>query len=266
MQPQTRTLTLDGIDFVVSLEGPEAAPVLMLSNSLSSNMAMWAAQMPAFTRRFRVLRYDQRGHGRTGLSPRPFSIDDLADDAVRILDALHIREAHFCGVSMGGMTGMSLLRRHSGRIGRAVLANTSAKMGPPDLWNQRIRAVRAGGMASVVDATVARWLTPAFRDATPDAVQAIRDMILTTPADGYAACCAAIRDMDQREALRGVREKAVLVIIGAHDPATTPYQGEIVAAAIPNAKRLVLEGAHLTNIELPAAFAQAVIDHLEGID
>lgn len=257
-------VTVRGIRFAVSLEGPQTAPVLMLSNSLSSNLSMWAPQMPAFTRKYRVLRYDQRGHGQTDVSPRPFTVDDLADDAVGILDALGIASAHVCGVSMGGMTAMSLLRRHRARIGRAVLANTAAKMGPPALWNQRIAAVRAGGMAAVADATVARWLTPAFREQTPDTVEAIRDMILSTPAEGYAACCAAIRDMDQREAIRGI-DASVLVIIGAHDPATTPQAGAIVAANIRGARSLTLDGAHLTNIELPAAFAQAVLDHLEAI-
>lgn len=254
-------VTIDGMRFTVRLDGPETAPVLMLSNSLSSNLAMWEPQMAAFTRRYRVLRYDQRGHGGTQLSPTPFTIDRLADDAVAILDALGIAKAHFCGVSMGGMTGMSMLRRHGKRLDRAVLANTAAQMGPPDLWNQRIRTVRAGSMEAVVDATVERWLTPGFRDRAPEAVAAIRGMILGTPPEGYAMCCAAIRDMDQREAIRAIANP-VLVIIGAQDPATTPQAGAIVEAAIPGARALTLEAAHLSNFEQPEAFSKAVMDFL----
>ncbi|GGK17853.1 3-oxoadipate enol-lactonase [Salinarimonas ramus] len=258
------TIVVDGIRFNVRLDGPETAPVLVLSNSLSSNLAMWEPQMAAFSQRYRVLRYDQRGHGGTQVSPRPFTMDRLADDVVGILDALGIAKAHFCGVSMGGMTGMSLLRRHRHRIDRAVLANTAAQMGPPDLWNQRIRTVRAGGMEAVVHATVERWLTAGFRGSSPEAVAMIRKMILSTPPEGYAACCAAIRDMDQRESIRGVTNP-VLVIIGAHDPATTPQAGAIVEAAIPGARALTLDGAHLTNIEQPQAFSQAVMDFLAAM-
>ncbi|WP_029031171.1 3-oxoadipate enol-lactonase [Salinarimonas rosea] len=255
------TIVVDGIRFNVRLDGPETAPVLMLSNSLSSNLTMWEPQMEALTRRWRVLRYDQRGHGATQVSPRPFTIDRLADDAVGILDALGVAKVHFCGVSMGGMTGMSLLRRHRERVDRAVLANTAAQMPPPDLWNQRIRTVRAGGMEAVVDATVERWLTAGFRASSPEAVASIRAMILSTPVEGYAACCAAIRDMDQRESIRAI-SNPVLVIVGAHDPATTPQAGAIVEAAIPGARAVTLDGAHLTNIEQPEAFSRAVTDFL----
>lgn len=257
-------LTIDGLRFDVRLDGPETAPVLMLSNSLSSNLSMWEPQIAAFTRKYRVLRYDQRGHGGTQISTKPFTIDRLADDAVAILDTLGIAKAHFCGVSMGGMTGMSLLRRHAKRIDRAVLANTAAQMGPPDLWNQRIKAVRAGGMEAVVDATVERWLTAGFRSRSPESVAAIRGMILGTPPEGYAMCCAAIRDMDQRESIRSI-ENPVLVIIGAHDPATTPQAGAIVEAAIPGATAVTLDGAHLTNFEQAEAFSQAVTDFLAAM-
>lgn len=257
-------LTIDGLRFDVRLDGPETAPVLMLSNSLSSNLSMWEPQIAAFTRKYRVLRYDHRGHGGTQISTKPFTIDRLADDAVAILDTLGIAKVHFCGVSMGGMTGMSLLRRHAKRIDRAVLANTAAQMGPPDLWNQRIKAVRAGGMEAVVDATVERWLTAGFRSRSPESVAAIRGMILGTPPEGYAMCCAAIRDMDQRESIRSI-ENPVLVIIGAHDPATTPQAGAIVEAAIPGATAVTLDGAHLTNFEQAEAFSQAVTDFLAAM-
>lgn len=250
-------IEIDGLSFHVRLDGPETAPVLMLSNSLSSNLSMWDAQIEAFTRRWRVLRYDQRGHGGTEISDRPVSFERLADDAIAILDALDIPKVHFCGVSMGGMTGMTLMTRHPKRIERAVLANTAARMGPAELWNARIRATREGGMEAVVDATIARWFTETFRARAPETVAAVREMILSTPAAGYAACCAAIRDMDQREAIRAIRHP-VLVIIGAHDPATTPQAGEIVHAAIRGSRAVTLDAAHLSNIEAPEAFDEAV--------
>lgn len=252
---------IDGIDFNVVVEGPEDAPALLLANSLSSNLAMWDAQASALAERFRVVRYDQRGHGRTGAPDGPYSIARLAQDAVGILDALGIARAHFCGMSMGGMTGMRLLTHHRARIDRTVLANTAAHMGPPDLWNARIGGARRGGMAAVADATVARWFTQGFQERAPDAVARVREMILTTPVAGYAGCCSAIRDMDQRETIRTI-DAPVLVIVGAHDPATTPDAGGTIHAAIKSSRLVSLDGAHLSNIEQPDAFTRAVIEFL----
>lgn len=254
-------IEIDGLSFHVRLDGPETAPILMLSNSLSSNLSMWDAQIEAFTKRYRVLRYDQRGHGGTDVPDKPVTFARLADDAVAILDALDIAKVHFCGLSMGGMTGMTLLTRHPKRVDRAVLANTAAKMGPPDVWNARIRAVREGGLEAVVDATLGRWLTEDFRAREPSRTAAVREMILSTPVAGYQALCSAIRDMDQREAIRAIRHPT-LVIIGAHDPATTPQAGEIVHAAIRGSRAVTLEAAHLSNIEAPEAFAEAVMGFL----
>lgn len=256
-------MEIDGIGFEVVVEGPPSAPALLLSNSLSSNLHMWDAQAQAFARRFRVVRYDQRGHGGTAAPDGPFSIARLAQDAVDTLDALGIAKAHFCGLSMGGMTGMRLLTHHRSRIDRAVLANTAAHMGPPDLWNARIAAARRGGMGAVADATVARWFTQSFREREPATVEHVRGMILSTPVAGYAACCGAIRDMDQRDAIRAI-DAPVLVIVGAHDPATTPVAGEAIHAAIRGSRLVSLDAAHLSNIEKPEAFTDAVIDFLEG--
>lgn len=254
-------ITIGGIDFNVVVEGPAAAPALLFSNSLSSNLHMWDAQATALSDRFRVVRYDQRGHGGTAAPAGPLSIARLAQDAVDILDGLGIAKAHFCGLSMGGMTGMRLLTHHRSRIDRAVLANTAAVMGPPDLWNARISAARKGGMAAVADATVARWFTQAFRDRDPAMVEAVRGMILSTPVAGYAACCGAIRDMDQRETIRGI-DAPVLVIVGAHDPATTPAAGEAIHAAVRGSRLVSLDAAHLSNLERPELFTRAVADFL----
>ena len=210
------------LNFNVEVEGPFKAPFLMLSNSLGTNYHMWDPQMPELTRQFRVIRYDSRGHGRSHADEGPYSIASLGRDALAIMDALGVAKTHWVGLSKGGMVGQWLLANASGRLERTVLANTGAYMGPPELWNGRIRTVRASGMDAVVDPTLDRWFTKDFQQASPEAIGKIRAMLTATPAHGYAACCAAIRDMDQREAIRSVRNKPVMVIVGRHDPATPP--------------------------------------------
>jgi len=256
-------LTIDGIRFRVLVEGAEDAPALMLSNSLSSNLSMWDPQMPEFLKRYRVVRYDHRGHGGTDAPAGPYSMERLAQDAVDILDALGIARAHWCGLSMGGMTGMWMLTHHSERIDRAVLANTAAYMGPPELWQGRIQTATEGGMAALVDGTIERWFTPEFRERDPETIARVRAMILATPAQGYMGCCGAIRDMDQREAIRDIASPA-LVIIGAKDPATTPEAGAVLTDAIKGSQSLTLDAAHLSNLEQPDAFTKAVVAFLEN--
>ena len=254
-------VTIEGCRLQYRLEGPAKAQVLLLSNSLGTDMGLWEAQVAAFTARFRVLRYDSRGHGGSDAPPGPYTIDRLGRDALGLLDALGIDRAHVCGVSKGGMVGMWLGRQAVDRVRRLVLCNTSARMEPASAWDDRIRAVQAGGMAAVVDAVLARWFTPAFRESRPDAVEPVRRMLLATPPEGYAACCAAIRDMDQRETIRGIRAPA-LVVVGEHDPATPPAHGRLIADRIAGARLVSLPAAHLSNVEAAPAFNEAVLDFL----
>lgn len=256
-------IDIAGEPFNVRMDGPENAPVLMLSNSLSSNMSMWDAQVRAWQSRFRILRYDSRGHGGSVAPDRPYSIDELGRDALAILDHFGIAKAHWCGVSKGGMVGMWLLTHAPERLGRVVLANTAAHMGPPELWNGRIRTARRGGMAALADATVERWFTAAFRERAPETIAAMRAMILATPAHGYAGCCAAIRDMDQRWAIR-TATNPVLVVVGGHDPATTPAAGRLIHEAIAGSSLVTLEAAHISNVEAEADFNRTVGDFLRG--
>ncbi len=256
-------LDVGGERFHVALDGPEGAPALMLSNSLASNLAMWDAQVPALAKHFRVVRYDSRGHGQSPAPDRPYSIAELGRDALAIMQALNIAKAHWCGLSKGGMVGQWLAANAPERLDRVILANTSSRMGPPDIWNARIAATRKDGMAAIADTTIERWFTAGFRKRAADTVATIRAMILATPPQGYAACCAAIRDMDQREAVRGVK-KPVMVIIGKEDPATTPEMGDLLAGSIPGAKSVKLDAAHLSNVEQPEAFSKAVVDFLKG--
>jgi 3-oxoadipate enol-lactonase len=248
---------LHGEAFAVRIDGPDAAPALLLSNSLSSDMSMWDDQVPQWSRHFKVVRYDQRGHGQSVASPGPYTMDQLGRDAVAVLDHLGIPRAHFCGLSMGGMVGMWLLTHAPERIDRAVLSNTSAHMGPAELWNGRIALAREGGMEATVEPTVKRWFPAAFHAQAPATIERMRNMIRRTPLAGYIGCCEAIRDMDQRNSIRAIRNPT-LVIIGANDPATTPEAGRAIHDAIPGAALAVLDAAHISNVEQPAAFARAV--------
>lgn len=256
-------VTIDGCRLHYRLDGPAGRPVLLLSNSLGTDMGMWEAQVPAFASRFRVLRYDSRGHGGSDAPAGPCTIERLGRDALGLLDALGIGRVAFCGLSKGGMVGMWLGANAPDRVERLALCNTSARMEPASAWDDRIRAVREGGMAAIVDAVLARWFTPAFRKSRPDAVEPVRRMLLSTPPEGYAACCAAIRDMDQREAIRAIGAPA-LVVVGEHDPATPPVHGRLIAERIAGAALVGLPAAHLSNIEAAPAFTEAVLAFLSA--
>lgn len=255
--------TDDGCRIACRFDGAEGAPILLLSNSLGTTMAMWDPQMAAFTRDFRVLRYDCRGHGQSGVPSGAYSIDRLGRDVIALLDTLELGKVDFCGLSLGGMIGQWLALRAPERIGRLVLANTSAFMGPPSNWQGRIDAVLADGVAPLADASVARWFTAGFADRDPGAVASIRAMLLANHAVGYAGCCAAIRDMDQR-ATASLNTRSTLVIAGRFDPATPMADGEFLVAQAQHARLAVLESAHLSNVECPRAFASAVLDFLHA--
>lgn len=251
----------DGCRIRYRLDGASSAPVLMLSNSLGTPLEMWEPQVKGFTERFQVLRYDSRGHGGSDVPPGEYTIERLGRDALALLDLLRFSRASFCGLSMGGMVGMWLGVHAPERIDRLVLSNTAAIQGSAQLWNDRIDAVRARGMAAVVEATLERWFTPAFREAQHDTIESVRAMILSTPAEGYANCCAAIREMDQRSSLPRIGAPT-LVVVGACDSGTTPAQGEAIAAAIPGSKLLTLDAAHLSNVEQATTFTADVLRFL----
>jgi 3-oxoadipate enol-lactonase len=185
----------------------------------------------------------------------------LGRDALAVLDALGVARAHFLGLSMGGMVGMWVLTNAAGRFDRAVLANTAAHMGPPDLWNGRIALAQEGGMEATVEPTVKRWFPAEFHARAPAAIDRMRAMIRRVPLAGYVGCCEAIRDMDQRESIRAIRNP-VLVLIGAKDPATTPHAGRMIHGAIPGASVSVIDAAHLSNIEQPETFTRTVQEFL----
>lgn len=249
--------TGDGCRIACRFDGPEGAPVLLLSNSLGTDMDMWAPQMAAWTRQFRVLRYDQRGHGASDAPAGGYSIDRLGRDVIELLDALGLDAVDFCGLSLGGMTGQWLGIREPRRLRRLVLANTSSFMGPPSAWDARIDLVREQGMGPLAKASVERWFTNSFAAQGQDVIGPIAAMLQATDPHGYAGCCAAIRDMDMRRAVTLIDVPA-LVIGGTQDPATPPPHSEALARAIGGAKLVMLEAAHLANVECPDAFGTAV--------
>jgi len=234
-------------------DGPVGAPVLMLSNSLGTDLAMWEAQMPRLTRDHRVLRYDTRGHGQSAVPPGPYTIAHLGRDVVALHDHLALDRVTFCGLSLGGMTGMWLGIHAKARVARLVLANTTARIARPDLYEARIAKVNADGMAAIAGDVLPRWFTPQFIAREPATVATIKTMLERTPAAGYVACCAAVRDMDQRDEVDAIASPT-LVIVGTRDGATPPADGRFLAERIPGARLAELDASHLSNIEAAPAF------------
>ena len=243
------------------LGGPEQAPVLVLGNSMGTTMAMWDDQLPALSGRFRVLRYDHRGHGASEAPPGPYRIEQLGDDLLGLLDELGLDRVSFCGLSLGGMIGIWLAANAPERVDRLVLCCTSAKVDPGP-YLERAARVRAGGTGSVAGEVVERWFTPAFRERAPETVARTVAMLAATPDEGYAGCCEAIAAMDLRDGLGSIAAPT-LVIAGGDDPATPAPHAEAIVAAVAGAQLKVVPGAaHLANIEQPQQITRLLLDHL----
>jgi 3-oxoadipate enol-lactonase len=241
--------------------GPEQAPVLLFCNSLGTTWRMWDPQVADFSKHFRVLRYDTRGFGESTVTPGSYTIAQLSWDVVHLLDVLGLGSVHFCGLSMGGMTGMFLGANASKRLHKIVLCNTSAKFGTPETWNARINAVREGGMKAVASSVIERWLTPAYRESHPAETSVALAMLESANPQGYMANCAAVRDADLRETLAKVQVPA-LVLAGSHDLSATPADGQFLAGRIPGARYAEVSAAHLSNIEAHDEFNRTVLEFL----
>lgn len=243
--------------------GRPDGPAVVLSNSLGSTHRMWDAQIAALEERFRVVRYDTRGHGDSPVPPGPYSIDELADDAIGLLDRLDIERAHLVGLSLGGMTMMRVAARNPERVNRLALLCTAAYLPPAQGWTDRAALVRADGTSAVAAAVVQRWFTPGYLAANTEAQQGYEAMVAATPAEGYAACCEAIAAMDQRAELSSIIAPT-LAIAGADDPATPPDLLRDIVDAVPHGRLLVVpDSAHLANAEQPGAITPALLEHLE---
>jgi 3-oxoadipate enol-lactonase len=243
------------------LDGPPGAPTLVLSNSLGTNLTMWDPQIPALAKQFRVLRYDTRGHGESVVTPGPYSIAQLGRDVIGLLDVIGVGRTNFCGLSMGGMIAMWLGVNAPDRIDRLVLCNTAAKIGTAETWNSRIDMVRTQGMAPVADTQAQRWFTPRFIANSPTEVAAARERIVNTSPEGYAANCAAIRDMDQRGTISRIQART-LVIAGLHDPVIPAADSRYLADTIPGARLVELDASHLSNLEAADDFTAALLTFL----
>ena len=258
------TAAIKGAMINYQWDGGEGKPVLLLSNSLSTDLRMWEGQIPAFTEHFRVLRYDNRGHGGSSSPGGEYTMDEIAGDAVALMDEVGVERAHVCGVSMGGMVAMWLGINVPHRVDKLVMSNTSSDVSPPDPWQARIEAIQAGGMEAIVEAGVERFLSEEYRVGGGEAIDLMRSMLRGCDADGYCGCVAAVRDMSLTSGLSGI-DKDVLVIAGELDPATPVSHSEVMMDHLPNAEMAVIPGvAHLSNAEKPDVFNDLVLKHLLG--
>lgn len=246
-----------------TVDGAADAPVVVLSNSLGATREMWGDQIPALAERFRVVSYDTRGHGASPAPAGPYSIDDLADDVVALLDEVGADRAHVVGLSLGGMTALRLAAREPARVDRLAVLCTSARP-EPGTFLERAAAVRSGGTAPLAPAIAGRWLTPEYAAAHPALVSRLEAMIARADDEGYAACCEAIAALDLRDDL-GRIAAPTLVVSGAEDLALPPAHQQAIAAGIAGAEWLTVEpAAHLANLEQPAQITAALLAHLDA--
>lgn len=244
------------------------SPVL-LSHALGADMSMWDDVAEALAEQHSVTCYDHRGHGRSQVLPGPYHMDDLVDDAAQLISQHFKRPVIFIGLSMGGMVGQLLAARHPALVRKLVLANCPSHVSPSaqDQWQARMDAVEQGGMAAVLDATLARWFTPAFaadtRKGGAQAVAAVREAVAATQPQGYVAACAAVAGFDARPELAQI-QCPTLVIGAEHDPGTPPQASRELHAAIAGARLHIMTTAHLSAVEQPQAFVDAVLSFLES--
>ena len=256
----------NGITMNYQLDGPEGAPVLVFSNSLATSLAMWDDQVERLGDRFRILRYDNRGHGSTPVPDMegPYTIQMLGEDLLGLLDALNIEKVSFCGLSKGGMVGQWLGINASDRLNKLIVSNTASYFPNKEMWRERIGMATVDGIPAIAEASISRWFTPGYlaRADTEPTVSFVRAFILETTRPGYLASSIAIRDMDFRKELSQI-DVPTMVVIGEKDPATIPEYGELIAASIPGAKTFVVpDAAHLSNIEEPDIYTKALGDFL----
>jgi 3-oxoadipate enol-lactonase / 4-carboxymuconolactone decarboxylase len=247
------------------VSGPAGGPAVVLAASLGSDLRMWDQQVePLVAAGFRVVRYDHRGHGRSPAPAGPYELAELGADLVGLLDRLELPRVSLAGLSLGGMTGMWLAENHPERLDRLVLCCTSAELGPTSMWVERARVARESGMEALADAGVGRWLTPAALAGDPELVARLRGIFTDQDPEGYASCCTAIQTMSIVDSLDEVGVPT-LVVAGAEDQATPLDHARRIAAAIPDARLEIVEGAaHMGNVERPAEFTALILSHLRS--
>jgi len=255
------TVQSNGCPIHYEVEGAQDKPVLMFCNSLGATLHMWDGQMPAVTKHFRVLRYDRRGHGKSGVPAGPYTMEMLGRDALAVLDAAAVERTNWCGLSMGGMVGMWLGANAPHRVNKLILSNTAAYFENKQIWNDRIAVVKEKGLTAVVQGTIERWFTAAFREREPQKVKAIAEMFLATKPEGYIACGQAVRDMDHREIIKMIKAPT-MIIAGKQDAGTTVEMAEYLRNNIPGASMTLFDAAHIANIECGDSYTDAVLGFL----
>jgi len=260
-------LKANGILINYESSGREGAPVVVLSHSLGSNLVMWEPQLPVLEPYFRVLRYDTRGHGDSEAAAGPYSFESLAEDLVGLLDGLGIPQAHFIGLSMGGMIGQALGLVHPDKLLSLLLCDTAAANPPGsrEIWQERIELVRKEGLAPLMEPTLERWFTPEFIRQAPPILEKIRQQFLTTSINGYVGCSQAIMELDYLERLEKI-QIPTLIVVGKEDPGTPVSAARAMQERIVGSKLVILPGArHLSSVEQAGAFNRAVLDFLTKI-
>ena len=259
-----RLVDTSGARISYTVEGPSGRPILLFVNSIGTTRDLWLPQVPALAGTYRVIRYDARGHGSSAVPAGEYSIAQLGRDALAILDAEGARQAHICGISMGGLTAMWLGVNAPDRVSSLVLANTAARIGSVQSWTERIALVNERGMRAVADMAMARWFSPGFRQRHEDVATRFRSMVEACPEAGYLGCCAALREEDLRDAVSRIA-CPVLLVAGSTDEATPPEGLRFVKERVAGAKILMLDAAHLSNVECAEAFTSAVMGFLGSL-
>ena len=246
-------------------EGPADKPALVFSNSLGSDLRIWNSMVPQFTKNFRVIRYDTRGHGLSEAPPPPYRVDDLARDVAGLLDALEIKEAVVCGLSVGGVIAQQLAIAYPDRVRALVLCDTGARIGTVASWEERIATVREHGLGALAAPSMERWFTQDFRRRHSDDVRGYAAMVLRTSADGYVGTCCALRDADLTQAASSIN-KPTLVLCGDQDIATPPEMARQLASVIPDARLLLIpEAAHISCVEQPEVMAKKMMQFFREV-
>lgn len=248
------------------IEGPEGAPFLTFSHSLASSLQLWDLQVAALRDKFRILRFDTRGHGSSSAPPGPYSVEMLAADLIGLLDFLGIERTHFAGISMGGMIGQILACRYADRLDRLILANTTCRVDPESapIWEERIRAAETNGMQALAPDILKRWLSDQFRRNQPELTERIRSMILSTPVSGFVGCSKAIGAFDISDELWKAAAPT-LIIAGRLDESAPVSAAMAIQERIEGSELAVMPGAlHLSNVEAYELFNQAMERFLEG--
>lgn len=244
-------------------DGSQGKPWVIFCNSLGTDLHMWDAQVAGLGQHFRVLRYDRRGHGLSSAPPPPYGLSDLGNDVLGLLDALEIERAHFCGLSIGGLTGQWLGIHAGQRLGRIAVCATAAKIGRAESWIARMGAVEEAGLAALTTATAERWFTSTFNTVEPGIVGKVLDSFVATSVDGYIGCCAALAGADLRDDIKRI-DNSLLAVSGDDDPVCPPSDLENIAARVSHGRHLSLPGRHIVNIESAPAFNDALLEFFKA--